>query len=474
MHARYVLILLIILFLTSAKYKFIVNVDPEDAFLTVNNTKMVNNQLFTMNTKKIELVCKRWGYKNYSGSFTNNNFVSVKKINITLEPEKYKIMIDVVNEKSEIVINDKSYGWSPVETVLKYGIYKLRLKRADYPDQECLLYVYNNNRIEFKQFKNAIPIKLIGVFKCRCQPKQVLFSPDDRSLFIPLLHDNGFDVFDIERLQFKANINIPIYGNDKGFPEGLFFEKYNTFLISQMTTGKIFEYSVDGLKLLRTIDSHGTWSKFMAKSDKLGVFAVSNWSSNDISIIDYKTGELVTKINTDPAPRGLAFDSKDRYLYATTFEGGTIIKINTTEWKIEKKIIVKEQAAMRHIILTNDDSKAYAANMFHSEIYEIDTGNLEITNTYKVDYNPNTISLTPDNRYLFVSCRGPNDDETYLKRSPRNGYITIIDMKEAKIISQFEGGNQPTGLAVSHNGKYLCFTNFKDDNFELYYIGELP
>ncbi|HPO49637.1 MAG TPA: YVTN family beta-propeller repeat-containing protein, partial [Spirochaetota bacterium] len=71
---------------------------------------------------------------------------------------------------------------------------------------------------------------------------------------------------------------------------------------------------------------------------------------------------------------------------------------------------------------------------------------------------------------LFVSSRGPNDPESYLNRSPENGRITTIDVEKQEIINVFEGGNQPTGLDVSNNGKYLCFSNFRDKNIEIYYL----
>jgi DNA-binding beta-propeller fold protein YncE len=73
---------------------------------------------------------------------------------------------------------------------------------------------------------------------------------------------------------------------------------------------------------------------------------------------------------------------------------------------------------------------------------------------------------------LFVSCRGPNDPETYLTRSPRNGRNAIIDLTTKKIIGTIEGGNQPTGLDVSNDGNYVCFSNFRDNNIEIYYIGD--
>ncbi|MBP5569308.1 MAG: YVTN family beta-propeller repeat-containing protein, partial [Treponema sp.] len=60
----------------------------------------------------------------------------------------------------------------------------------------------------------------------------------------------------------------------------------------------------------------------------------------------------------------------------------------------------------------------------------------------------------------------------YTKRSPQNGKIQIIDVKTIEIVETFEGGNQPTGLDVSSDGKYLCFSNFQDENIELYEISK--
>ena len=58
----------------------------------------------------------------------------------------------------------------------------------------------------------------------------------------------------------------------------------------------------------------------------------------------------------------------------------------------------------------------------------------KIINTFKVFDNPNTIELTPDNKYLYVSCRGKNAQETYLTRSPNNGKIVVIDLDKKKIL----------------------------------------
>ena len=54
------------------------------------------------------------------------------------------------------------------------------------------------------------------------------------------------------------------------------------------------------------------------------------------------------------------------------------------------------------------------------------------------------------------------------KRKIKDSHFGKMNFKNTKI--KFYGGNQPTGLGISNNGNYLCFSNFKDDNIEIYWI----
>mgnify|MGYP001237853684 CR=1 FL=1 len=84
--------------------------------------------------------------------------------------------------------------------------------------------------------------------------------------------------------------------------------------------------------------------------------------------------------------------------------------------------------------------------------------------------NPNTIDLTPDGRWLFVSTRGPNNPESYLLRSLKPGRLEVFDLATKARVISMEGGTQPTGLDVSPDGALVAFTNFQDDAVELYRI----
>lgn len=309
----------------------------------------------------------------------------------------------------------------------------------------------------------------IGTYKCGRQPKQVLFSPDSKYIIMPLLEDNGFDIFSVEQKKVIKRITPP-FSNKQGFAEGLFIPEKNAFFISQMTTANIYEYSYPSFTLKRTISTTGNWSKFIAWSSEQQLLAVSNWISNDVSLIDYKTGECVRKLKTGAAPRGLYFINGGKEILSLSFDDGKIELFDTQSGKLKNVITIKN-GAMRHVVMNKAQTKAYISDMYYRSIYELDIASFKITKTVKVFNNPNTIDLLSD-KYLFVSSRGPNNKEDYTKRSPVNGKIQIIDTDTFKIISEIEGGNQPTGLDISDDGKLLCFSNFQDENIELYSISQ--
>ncbi len=316
-------------------------------------------------------------------------------------------------------------------------------------------------------FSQTPALSKIGTYKCGRQPKQVLFSPDNKYIIMPLLEDNGFDIFSVDEKKIIKRINPP-NSKQQGFAEGLFIPEKNVFLVSQMTTANLYEYSYPDFEYKRTIPTTGNWSKFIAFSSKKQLLAVSNWVSNDVSLIDYETGKCLKKIKTGAAPRGLYFINDGNQIISLSFDSGLIEKFDVETGKQVNSIKI-ENGAMRHIVLNRANTKAYVSDMYYRSIYEINLITFKIERKTKVFNNPNTIDLLND-RWLFVSSRGPNNKQDYTKRSPENGKIQIIDTQTMEIVVTIQGGNQPTGLDVSNDGKLLCFSNFQDENIELYSI----
>ena len=305
-----------------------------------------------------------------------------------------------------------------------------------------------------------------GVFECGRQPKQVLFSPDSKCIVLPLLEDDGFQVLDLAGDRSVKKIRPP-RARQQGFAEGLFIEEKGVFFVSQMTTGYIYEYeyAYPNFKFKREIYTDGTWSKFIAWNSERQLIAVSNWVSDDVSLIDYASGKVLRKLKTAAAPRGLAFVGGGKEIIVLCFDGGKIQKFDTETGELTASLSVGK-SAMRHIAI---GEKAYISDMYHACVYTLSLDDFKIEDTWKVFSNPNTIVLYKD-RYLIVSCRGPNNKEDYTKRSPVNGRILVFDTRDRNLLQTIYGGNQPTGLSVSADGRWMCFSNFQDADVELYSV----
>jgi DNA-binding beta-propeller fold protein YncE len=322
---------------------------------------------------------------------------------------------------------------------------------------------------------SAMPsLQLIGIYPCGVQPKQVIFSPDSRYVYIPLMEGNGFQIFDVAAKTIKLCDYPQEFAKERYFVEGIFVKRDQkwTFLVSQLTKASILEYDVSDFgnpKFIRSFSTGGSWPKVVAYSASLSCIAVSNWTSNSVAVLDYETGRIITRIKNIPVPRGLAFTADAKFLLIASYEGGIVDKIDTKTWKSAARV-TRTNAAMRHIVLSPDGSRCYISNMMHNEVYEVSIEPFKIVHVFKVAEKPNTIDLSKDGRFLFVSNRGPNNPKGYTVKSLKPGEIHVIDTMTRARVAVIPGGTQPTGLNLSPDNTILASSNFQDDTIALYAV----
>ncbi|HOT59978.1 MAG TPA: beta-propeller fold lactonase family protein [Spirochaetia bacterium] len=440
------------------------------ATITVDGLPVENGAMVRTREKVVLVRAEAEGYQPFEEQFVNKAFGKNQYV-ITLHKKTFSVHIETVVGSSAVYEQNRLLGQTPCDVVLEYGMHVLTLSRTDYADETCRIDVRENGSYTFQHHKEGTPFQAMGIFSCGVQPKQVIFSPDDDYILIPLLGERGFDVFSLSKLRMIKRIEPPDPSKQTGYPEGLFLKERNVFWVSQMTTSSIYEYSWPALEYKRTIPTGGVWSKYITWHSEKKIAAISNWLSNTVSIINPESGDIIKKLPTAAVPRGLAFTKDGKYLVVTAFEGGRISLFDTDTWK-EIKYIQKAGSNMRHAVLSPNDRFLYVSDMGNNMVYEIAMDTFTITEWYEVDHNPNTIDISPDGKLLIVSCRGPNNPVSYLIRSPRSGYIVVIDVEQKRVVAMFSGGNQPTGLDISNNGKYLCFSNFLDNTIELFYLGD--
>ncbi len=300
------------------------------------------------------------------------------------------------------------------------------------------------------------------------QPKSVRFSPDGRYLVAALLDGGGIDVYDMKNLRVRKKIRLPSgYAGRKGFVESLFLKCAGELWISQMTTGMIHVFDSTTFAYLMSFSVKGAWPKVLTAGKNESCVFVSNWESRTVSVIDTASHTVSDIYRIPGIPRGMGVSPDGRFLYVAVYSGGKVIKIDIENGKIVKEIDLGE-GAPRHIAVAEGSGKIYVSDMYYGSIAVIDSGTDRVVNIFHVGSNLNTIALSRDERYLFISSRGKNSRYGYLHKGPVFGKIFVYDTVLKRIVDWTWGGNQPTGLDVSPDGETVVFSDFLDRRLEIY------
>ncbi|MFP4385004.1 MAG: YncE family protein [Spirochaetia bacterium] len=322
-------------------------------------------------------------------------------------------------------------------------------------------------KIEEKLERTGSNLKMITELTCGKRPKSVTFSPDGDYFVVTELEGSGVGIY--RRSPFGLYKHIELGGT--GFVESAFIPRQNELWVSQMTTGRIHIIDTRDYSLKRSISSGGKWTKVISPAPSGDMVYVSNWISRDVSEIDGETGKVLRIFPVSGIPRGMAVTEDGDYLYVCIYDTGMVEKINLETG--ESGILPFGPGAKRHIVLDHRKKTGYVSDMYHGTVTAFSLANGRKLGEVKVGANLNTIALSEDGKFLFASVRGRNNPESYLKKGPEFGKVTVLETDPLRIIDWTWGRNQPTGLDISPDNKYMVFSDFLDDNLEIYSIQSL-
>ena len=325
-----------------------------------------------------------------------------------------------------------------------------------------------NGLAEIK-LENEKGSELIGEYPTGRQPKSAYFSPDGQRLFVPLLEERGIDVFRItpgRTLDYEKRLVIP-KGSTVGFVEALCDTKRREIWFSNMTESKVHIFDLDTLEHKTSLSAGGSYPKVLVQNPAGNLTVVSNWVSCDLSVFDSETKRLLRRIPVGGTPRGMAFSPDGLLLYTTIYDDSIIAVVNMEQNKVVSRYRYHEGAgSARHVIYR--DGKLYVSDMYRGTVSILNASTGAVLLSKYVGPKINTIVLSPDGRRIFASSRGTNNPADYTRPGPDLGAVYILNAEDLSLQEKIWGRNQPTGLAVSPDGKLLVFTDFLDANLELY------
>lgn len=302
------------------------------------------------------------------------------------------------------------------------------------------------------------------------EPKQVIYHPKYNIAIVSCMEGRKVQLFNcnqnnlklIDEVSFKHQcVEVNVLNN-------LCFVTLSAFSHIPGTTDSLAIIDIESRKILSQVNTGGSWSKVI-KAHPSGLIFVSNWRSNNLSIIDIfdpLRPKVIQLLPCGISPRGIAFTKFGELGLVTGFYSRNIIEIRQKNPKLFEVSFIGNpydfpnySGSMRDVIIDPANNEyAYISNLGRNliHIYHIPTRN--IIDSILVGEHPNSIAFFDSfkKKKMIISCRESNA-------------VCLLDVDTRKV----EGCTEPkikksTGLH-SFPGGFLV-THFAENLLELYKI----
>ncbi|MHB1340538.1 MAG: PEGA domain-containing protein [Coriobacteriia bacterium] len=356
-------------------------------------------------------------------------------------------------------------GVAPFSADVPSGTIKLTIALAGYNSYTREISLDESLTLDYFLDPEGQVLHGIGTITTKGAPKGVSVTHDGSEAWTSILNGPpSIEIFDPRTGRKIGEVDIGTYGA----VEVIFNRAGTLAYTSQMETAKCFEIDVKTRTVVREFDTKSAWTKWVQLSPDEKTLYASNWSGDDVSIIDLTTGKLTKRIGVSNTPRGMYATADGQTLYVGGFDSGELDRIDLATGK--RTTAFDGGGALRHLVADEKTGRLFISDMSKDLIWVHDMKTGKTTKFVDVDEKPNTIDLTHDGRVLFVSCRGENNAKSYYLPGPEWGSVLVFDTTNGKPLDALIAGNQPTALDVSDDGKLLIFSDFLDNRLRVYEI----
>ena len=176
---------------------------------------------------------------------------------------------------------------------------------------------------------------------------------------------------------------------------------------------------------------------------------IPNITSDDVTVIDLQTNEVVATIPVVETPFGIDFSPDCSLAYVAHFGQDSIAVINTQTQTVVDWI-AEIGTSPRRINITPDGSKAYVSDAFDVRLYFVDLTDNSFTSE-PVSSSPSDVVFTPDGSTAFVV------------RNKFNGTVDVYDVATDSKTNEISILQDPIGIDITPDGTTLFVANFGSD-----------
>lgn len=156
--------------------------------------------------------------------------------------------------------------------------------------------------------------------------------------------------------------------------------------------------------------------------------------------------EQVVKVGS--VPKHVATTPDDRYVLVTNWCTDDLSVVDVARNREVRRI--KLGRYPRGIVVDGAANQAYVAVMGSQHIAKIDLNRFKVDWFKNVGRSPRHLSIDPQSKYLYTSLNG-------------EGRVAKIDLKTGKTVAKVVTGNAPRSMVLSQDGAHIYVVNYESD-----------
>ncbi len=264
-------------------------------------------------------------------------------------------------------------------------------------------------------------------------PHELTITPDQRFMYLSnyAAPGNSISVVDLHARkhikQILTGAHTRIHGATMA-PDG----KHAYFTAGQ--TGWVVEVDTTTHEMTRAIPTHGKISHMVLVSNDNKLIYTANITSKNVSVIDRKSGELITQIPCEEGAEGMAFHPDGKHLWVANQSGASMSIIDLATHKVVERFDIPGMPV--RIRFTRDGKRAYIPSWVpEGELIVIDVPTRKEIKRIKVGGNAIGVELSPDEKFAYVGCEYTDG-------------LHVIDTDTLEVIDIIDTGDGPDPMSM--------------------------
>src|SRR5579862_419670 len=188
----------------------------------------------------------------------------------------------------------------------------------------------------------------------------------------------------------------------------------------------------------------------MALSPDGRVLYVVCQDSDEVRVVDARSGQIVGSVTVGRAPRGIAMSADGRQLYVTNASSDTVSVIDAVALKVAQTLPTGFEPA--GVVVDRKGTTLYVANRLSGDISVIDLATGQETRRLLAGRGASYLAISADGKWIYCTHIYPNPGAF---RTQPNSEITVIDTERQTVVER-KALHNVAGVfhvAVSADGK---------------------